>query len=281
VTKRAFCLFLALVLAGSLRPMPAMANLSGSRVNFEPTATGGEACFEPGKWGQALYFTVETYTTDGEDVEIVWMRFPSDWTVWNPTLVSSSCDSGAFTGAVYWTLTSNGYELSHQRLQSAPDHCTATYMLPVYAGETTITDATVSWSFYSPDTSTETPHRPCSSDGYYGMVPGCDEIINPPAPVPVCEFVPLDVQPETLPAGYEGMPYSQQLSPNGSEYHWYTTGTAPSGLALSGTGELEWLIPVAGIYEFTVVVEGPGWSEGRRTCTLEIASLSDRYTSSS
>lgn len=281
VTKRVFCLFLALILVGSLRPMPARANLSGSRVYFDPPATGGETCFQPGAWGQALYFTVETYTADGEDVGTLFMRFPSDWTVGTPTLIASSCDSGSFTGAVYWTKVGAGYELFHQRLQNAPDHCVATYSLPVNAGETTLTDASVSWSFYSADTTTAAPHRPCSSDGYYGPVAGCDETINPPALVPVCEFVPLDVQPETLPVGYAGMEYYQQLAPSGAGYIWYTTGVAPSGLAISTSGEIQWLIPVLGTHEVTVVVEGPGWSEGQRTYALEIASLSDRYTVSS
>ena len=272
----------------AVRGSPAFADLGGSDVTFAPsveygTGTISAACFIPRNEYQILCFQADTYTSDGEDVTSLFLKFPSDWWVDGsaPTVASSGCTGGgSFGGTVYWTGFGDGreYILEHDRYQAENDTCSAVYCIEVIPSETLSTDVTVPWSWYSNDTVTAPPHRPCSSDGYYGYTndPPCDEMINPPATVPICNLEPITILPETLPNALAGHFYTQQLSPTNTDisnpdYTWQTSGGMPSGFSIPyNTGKIEWSNPTVGTYNFTVYVEGPGWSEGSRAYTIVV-----------
>jgi hypothetical protein len=267
---------------------PVIADLGGSDVTFKQSVEYGTgmisaSCYIPRNEYQTLCFQADTYTNEGEDVTSLFLKFPSDWWVSGsaPTVVSASCTGGgSFGGTVYWTGFSEGQQfiLDHQRTQEAPDYCSAVYCIEVSPSETIETDVLVPWSWYSDDTVTSPPHRPCSNDGYYGYTndPPCDETINPPATIPVCEFVPITILPEALPNALAGHFYTQQLSPtnpdpNNPDYTYTRSGTMPSDFWLYfNTGKIEWNNPTVGTYNFTAYVEGPGWSEGSRTYTIVV-----------
>jgi PKD repeat protein len=283
-TKTVFCLALAMGLMLILGSIPASADLSGSKVEFAPSAGGiGATCYIPNRPSQTLCFSGVTVTDDGEDADILFLKFPSDWTVYgageggHPMIVSASCTNGGTIGTdpsgVSWASMGAGlYQLEHDRTPATSDTCTAVYCFTVNTGATTTSDASVDWSWFSSDTITDPPHRPCSGSGWDDPLPGtCDATEIPAATVPVCEHVTLTVLPETLPAGEAGTPYSQQLSPYGADYWWSTSGSMPVDFFLwSNTGQIDWWSPVAGTYNFTAHVHGPGWSDGSRDYTLVI-----------
>jgi len=290
--KRFRIIFWSLVVLGFVfllgNSSPVIADLGGSDVTFKQSVEYGTgmisaSCYIPRNEYQTLCFQADTYTNEGEDVTSLFLKFPPDWWVSGsaPTVVSASCTGGgSFGGTVFWTGFGEGQQfiLDHQRTQEAPDYCSAVYCIEVSPSETIETDMLVPWSWYSNDTVTSSPHRPCSNDGYYGSTnePPCDETIKPPATIPVCEFVPITILPEALPNALAGHFYTQQLSPTNPDpsdpdYTWQTSGGMPSGFSLYyNTGKIEWSNPTVGTYNFTVYVEGPGWSEGSRAYTIVV-----------
>ncbi len=175
------------------------------------------------------------------------------------------------------------YMAGDARTQNAGTSCHALYCFviwdktdpgdPPYDDEL---DALISWSWAGP--TGEPPSSVCSSDGLYPQdgFP-CDEVsTDPPATVPICDFVPITILPETLPNALAGHYYTQQLSPTNPDPskpdYWYTrSGSMPSDFWLmSNTGEIQWGDPQIGTYTFTVYVEGPGWSEGSRAYTIVV-----------
>ncbi len=253
---------------------PAEADLGGSKVTFAPDQ-GYNTCYSPVEQFQTLCFKAESLTADGEDVSNLFLKFPSTWTVFPPTLVSAGCTGGGTFGGLSWTGMGEGqYDLTQSRFQEAPDDCSAYYCFEVNTGTTPTVDPSVSWVWYTSSETGEAPHRPCSSDGYSGPFGSCDISTDPPAAVPVCEQVNLNILPETLPPGEAGVTYRQQLIVEGSSdtYNWYLSGATPSGLSInSSTGRIEWSNPVAGAYNFTVTAEKlTDWVTGSREYTLVI-----------
>jgi hypothetical protein len=267
------------LLAGS---NPAGAQLSGSNVTFAGAAAGA-ACYIPNRTN-TLCFQFDTYTADGEDVQTAFFKLPSDWMVqysggYQFSVVGTpTCDNGgSFSEPV--SLSRNfgsEFALSHLRQQNPSDHCTATYCFPVNTGTVTSGNASVSWSWLGrAEEGTSAPHHPCSSDGYAGPVGACDETLNPPATVPECEFVPLTVQPETLPDAVVGVPYSQPITVQGGSgpYQWGRQGTLPGGIEfglLNNEPKLGGVATTPGTYHFTIFVTGSGWSQGSREYTLVV-----------
>ncbi len=164
-------------------------SLSGSYVIFDSTA-GGEECFIPGV-SQSFIFLAETFTTDYEYVYSLWLKFPDGWLVSEAELFDTPyCDNGTYGDFGYTLLDpGNTVLISHTRYQSTTDYCSAYYMVTVTPAAAA-SDASVSW-YWDGDSYGNTPHNPCSSDGY--TPPGenaCDEQVNDPAVIPACSIEP-------------------------------------------------------------------------------------------
>ena len=160
-------------------------SLAGSFVAFDPSA-GGDACWAPST-SQTLCFRAESFTTDWEWVENLWLRLPADWTVVDVAVAGSpSCDSGSF-GSFSWFFQTPSYEvdIDQRRNMSSTDHCTAHYCLEVTTGSGS-GDALVSW-YWDGDEYGDPPHWPCSDDGYTPSgQSACDQSIQPRAAIPDC-----------------------------------------------------------------------------------------------
>jgi hypothetical protein len=285
-TRTALFVLVALSLALLAGSNPAGAELGGSKVTFDGTVEGGAACYIPGRTN-TLCFQLDTYTDDGEDVAAAFIKFPSDWTpaagpggILSPVGTPSCDNGGAFSGEARFSSTGAEHLVNHLREQNAPDHCNATFCFQVLTGTTTTANASLSWSWIGREANSETgapPHHPCSNDGYADPTGlACDETINPPTTVPVCTFVPLTVQPETLPDAHVGVPYSQQISVDGGSgpYSWGRRGTLPDGIefGLLGSGAaIGGVATTPGTYRFTILVSGSGWSEGSREYALVVS----------
>ncbi|HSN57354.1 MAG TPA: S8 family serine peptidase, partial [Candidatus Sulfomarinibacteraceae bacterium] len=166
-------------------PAAAPKSLAGSFVVFDPSA-GGAACWSPST-SQTLCFRTESFTTDWEYVENLWLMLPADWTVTNVAVAGSpSCDSGSF-GAFSWSFHTPSYEvdIDQRRNMSTTDHCVAHYCLEVTTGSGS-GDALVSW-FWDGDGYGNPPHWPCSADGYTPSgQSACDQAVQPRAAIPDC-----------------------------------------------------------------------------------------------
>ena len=299
-----FWILLAVLLIFAVQSSPAMADLSGSYVTFAPsvvyeTGKTSASCYEPGNWYQVLCFNLETTSPDGQDATGIALQFPADWEVYGRwigdhydyTSIEHSCtNGGSMAGATSWTSTpwAGQYWGGDARVQNAGTSCHALYCFtvwdktdpgdPPYDDEL---DALVSWSWDGPTGAP--PSSVCSSDGLFPQEGGypCDEVsTDPPALVPVCDYVEIPILPETLPHAVAGQFYTQQLSPipqvinpgTGETDYWYSySGDMPDDFALfSNTGEIEWNDPQIGTHTFTAYVQGPDWSEGSREYTIVV-----------
>ncbi len=219
--NRRFAVFLVL-LALLLGSLPAGAaptgpeSLSGSFVAFDPAA-GGDACFAPGA-AQTFCFSAETYTDDWEYAYDVWMRFPADWSVSNVYVQGTPyCDVGSFADPddFEWAFVTapNEVQVTHTREMDTVDHCVAVYCFEVTAGSGS-PYALESW-YWSGDGWGNSPHNPCSRDGYTpaGQA-ACDEASRPPATVPPCTWPPgIYVEPaQVLLQGCNGLPQPGSFS---------------------------------------------------------------------
>lgn len=273
--KTIFLLLGALLLIFIVGSVTVKADLGGSKVVFEPVSDGA-ACYVPNRSQQTLCFEAVTVSSDGEDVTTSFWKFPSDWTVYNPVIQpeSKTCTNGAFSGGLGWTGMGSGEgSLTHTRSHEVNGTCTITYCFPIKTGTTSTVDATVSWIWYGPETNPEAPpHRPCSSDGYTGPLISCDYSVDPPATVPVCEHVTLNILPETLPAGEVGSYYSQYLTaePASEPYYWQSSGLSAGISLISSFGHLQGTPTSAGTINFTAYVQGSEWSDGERNYSLTI-----------
>lgn len=166
-------------------------SLAGSYVVFDSSA-GGATCYIPGN-SQTFCFRAESFTNDWEYAYNVWLKFPTDWTVTNVSIVGTPvCDSGTF-GTLSWSFETSPFEVNiyHPRYQASTDHCVVTYCVDVIAGAPAPT-APESW-YWDGDGYGSAPHNPCSSDSYTpGSMAGqpCDEALQPPASIPVCSMDP-------------------------------------------------------------------------------------------
>ena len=293
-----FWIILAIGLVLASHSSPARANLSGSNVTFAPSvsyAAGktSASCYIPGK-AQMLCFNLDTTSPDGQDATALAIQFPSDWDVrgqwvgdhYDYSSIEHSCtNGGTMNAATSWSgfARAGQYTAGDNRVQNAGTSCHALYCFyvtdqtnpgdPPYDDEL---DATVSWS-WAGDVGTS-PQSVCSSDALYPQdgFP-CESVSSsPPATVPVCEFTPITILPETLPRAIAGQYYTQQLSPtnpdpNNPTYYYTRTNTMPSDFSLySNTGQIVWNNPQTGTYTFTAYVRGPGWSEGSRQYTIVV-----------
>ncbi len=162
--------------------------IAGSNVTFDDGLRGYDEGFIPGDT-HTFCFLAESYTTDWEWLNYMWLRFPSDWTVtgvWDDG--PNTCASGGSFGAFSWNShAGNLYEvrISQTRRHTNPsDHCWTYYCVDVVAGATPL-DADVSW-FFRGDGWGATPHYVCSSDNYTPSgEPACQQAVDPPAVVPV------------------------------------------------------------------------------------------------
>lgn len=300
-----FWVLIAIGLLFAVQSSPAQANLIGSNVTFASnveyeTGKYSASCYQPGEYNQFLCFNFDTTSLDGQDADSLAIQFPSDWDVrgrwitdhYDYTSIEHSCtNGGTMAGATSWAgLAQNGQYLAGDgRIQNPETSCHALYCFsvwdqtdpgdPPYDDEQ---DALISWSWVGP--AAEPPSSVCSSDGLYPQDGYPCELVStaPPATVPVCEFVPITILPETLPHAVAGQYYTQQLSPipqvdpvTGLTDYWYTSSTGmPDDFALyTNTGEIEWGSPQVGSYTFTAYVEGLGWSEGSREYTIVVDPL--------
>jgi len=284
---------------------PVEADLGNSNVTFAPSVEYepgkfSDSCYVPGEYWQTLCFNLDTTTTDGEDADIIIMKFPGDWEVggfWNVDhyeiiTVEQTCSNG---GTMSPLLSWMGYAVDGQywgedaRVQNGTETCHATYCFHVAdntdPGDPPYTDpnASVSWA-WDGDISTV-----CSNDDFDPGWP-CTETTGTPVTVPVCEFVPLTILPETLPVGLAKTYYSQQITaadplgnvlPNDQLWWSYNPGTLPVQCSFyTNSAKLECApyyndIPLlAGTYNFTVYVKSiNGWADGSRDYTLVINPL--------
>ena len=284
---------------------PVVADLGGSSVTFVPSVEYepgkfSASCYIPGEYWQTLCFSLDTTTTDGEDAGTIIMKFPSDWEVggfwkvdhYEIITVEQSCSNG---GTMSPLLSWMGYAVEGQywgddaRVQNGTETCHATYCFHAAdntdPGDPPYTDpnASVSWA-WTGDISTV-----CTNDDFN---PGwsCTETTGTPANVPVCEFVPLTILPETLPVGEAATYYSQQFTaedplgnvlPNEQVSWTYNPGELPQNCYVNtGIGKLECYADYnesplpAGNYDFTVYVNSiNGWADGFRDYTLVINPL--------
>ncbi len=266
----------------AVRGSPAIADVGGSSVTFAPGAGGiGATCYIPNEYSQKLCFSLDSTTTDGEDTSAVYMKFPNDWDVGQlgVQVISQSCTNGGSVSGLWQSDGPYGREVDDGRVQNSPDHCTGVYCWNVSTGATNTETVSIPWIWFGQNEGAG-PHHPCSNDDYYLGFPvlGCDEHDStPPASVPICEFVPITILPETLPNALAGHFYTQQLSPinqdpyNNPDYFYSSSGGMPADFSLfSNTGGIEWDSPQVGSYTFTAYVEGPGWSEGSREYTIVV-----------
>jgi len=274
-------ILLAIVLIFATRSSPVVADIGGSNVTFAPGAGGiGATCYVPNEYNQTLCFSLDSITTDGEDTSIVYMKFPDDWEAsqLGTQIITQSCTNGGTVSGLWQADGPYGKEVDDGRIQNSPDHCTGVYCWNVNTGATNTDTVSISWIWFGQDEGAG-PHRPCSNDDYYltSSILGCDEHDStPPASVPICEFVPITILPETLPNALAGHFYTQQLSPTNPDpanpdYFYTYSGSMPADFHLfSNTGGIEWNSPQVGTYTFTAYVEGPGWSEGSREYTIVV-----------
>ncbi len=253
---------------------PVKADLSGSYVAFTPSE-GGSACFVPNRptMNQSLYFTAQTTTSDGQDTAALFVQLPSDWTVWTVSNVSTSCSNSGSISYLGFAGYSGpgGYALNDSRVQNSIETCTAVYNLGIRTGATTYSNASMGWAWISNDTTKVPPLSPCSSDGY-NPLGTCDIAVSPPAVIPVCPHLTLDILPTTLPAAEVGSYYSEFLTAEGADgpYTWSAMGLPP-GISLDySTGVLSGTPTTAGAYNITVNVKGSDWSDGTRDYTLTV-----------
>ncbi len=304
-----FWILIAIGLVFATRSSPAFADLTGSTVTFaqsvtyEPGKTSG-SCYIPGQY-QTLCFNLDTTSPDGQDATAIAIQFPTDWEVYGRWMgdhydyssIEHSCtNGGTMNSALSWMgfARDGQYWGGDNRVQNADTSCHALYCFtvtdttdpgdPPYDDEL---DATISWSWAGG--AGTFPESVCSSDGLYPQdgFP-CDEVSSePPATVPICEFVPLTILPETIPAGEAKTYYSQQFTaedPDGNvlpndQLSWSKDPSElPSNCYLySNTGLLECYsyvndVPLpAGTYDFTVNVHSyDSWVDGSRDYTLVI-----------
>jgi hypothetical protein len=279
-------LLLAFSLALLTGSSPAAADLGGSNVTFAGAVGGGAACYVPGR-ANNLCFRFDTSTTDGQPIAYAFFKLPENWTLGVGSALNAvgtpSCDGGGSFGTGYYGGTGgSGYFISQPREQKAPDHCSATYCFQVNASADTTGNAAISWSWYGENGDTSAPYHPCSSGGFVDPTGiACDETINPPATVPVCEPVSLNVLPETLPAAEAGVPYSQPISVEGGSgpYSWGWQGTLPDGIGfgLVGSGSaIGGIATTPGVYNFTILVGDSGGSQGSREYALVVVPSQNR-----
>jgi hypothetical protein len=305
-------IFLAVCLLFVASSSPALANLRGSLVTFAPsieyeTGKTSASCYIPGGY-QTLCFNLDTTSPDGQDADSIAIQFPTDWEVYGRwmgdhydyTSIEHSCtNEGTMAGALSWSgfARDGQYLAGDNRVQNEGTSCHALYCFtvtdatdpgdPPYDDEL---DAMVSWSWAGG--AGAFPQSVCSSDSLYPQdgFP-CDEVSSaPPATVPVCEYVPLTIMPETLPVGEAVTYYTQQFTaqdPDGNvlpnDQVWWSVPTSelPINCSIySNTGKLECYsyyndIPLAaGTYDFTLAVESiNSWGSGSRDYTLVINPL--------
>ncbi len=274
---------------------PVVADIGGSNVTFAPGAGGiGASCYIPNRANQKLCFSLDSITPDGEDTAAVFMKFPDDWAVGQlgTQVISQSCTNGGTVSGLSQADGPYGRQVDDGRIQNSPDHCTGVYCWNVNTGATNTETVSVPWIWFGANEGAA-PHTPCSNDDFYLTFPilGCDEHAStPPASVPICEYVPLSVMPETLPVGLAATYYTQQFTaedplgmvlPNDQVSWNFNTGNLPSNCHLwTSTGMLECYsyvndVPLpAGTYNFTVYVKSiNGWADGSRDYTLVINPL--------
>ncbi len=254
------------------------ADLGGSKVTFVPAPTGttGGSCYIPDRI-QTLCFSLESVTSDGESPATMFMKFPAGWTVsqHNVEIVSKSCENGGTIGSLIQSNTPYGLSVNDGRAHNTTDRCTAVYCWTVDTDQTATSEIAVPWVWFGDDSGVG-PHRPCSNDDYYpDNHPdiNCDEHdAHPPAVVPICEHVTLNILPETLPAGEVGAWYSQQLSVESGTgpFSWSSLGL-PMQMGIDySTGMLVGTPTTAETINFTAKVKGPEWSDGSRAYSLII-----------
>jgi hypothetical protein len=101
--------------------------------------------------------------------------------------------------------------------------------------------------------------------------PGFSRISNGAADLGAFEFQAPVVNPETLPEGRVGVPYSQILTATGRPGPFtfaITAGALPVGFTLAPTGELTGVSPRPGFFAFTVTATDPAGVSGRRAYGL-------------
>jgi hypothetical protein len=164
-------------------------SLSGSSVVFDPGA-GGASCFYPNET-QDFVFRVESFTTDWEWVQELWLSFPYNWVVNSVSIEGTpTCINGGTFGPFNFFIQDppNTVFIQHVRYQSPNDMCSAYYKVNVTTGPT-MSDAFISW-YFKGDPWGNAPHYPCSDDGYTPPGrPPCDESLNPAVIVEVCSTV--------------------------------------------------------------------------------------------
>lgn len=290
-----FWTLIAIGLLFAMQSSPAKADLTGSYVTFAPSVAyePGEvsgACYVPGEY-EVLCFNLDTVSSDGQDANQIAMKFPLDWDVsgiseWAPLRVESNCtNGGSMDPMLYWYDNGGGQYVGYDyRVQNASTSCHALYCFSVWDETAPVgppydeQDVTVSWSWIGPPEEAASPTSVCSSDGYYPQPDyPCEQETAPAVVVPVCEFVPITILPETLPNATRGQVYNQQLypentDPNHPDYNYQLAGTPPPGdfTFYANIGKMTWYNPIIGTYNFTVNVEGPAWSLGSRDYTLVV-----------
>jgi hypothetical protein len=154
--------------------------LSGSFVVFDPSA-GGDLYYKPYQ-AQTFCFRAETYTSDWEYANAVWLKFPSDWTISNVNVQGTPyCEQGGTFGEFSWEFQTNAYEvkINHKRNHAiSEDHCVATYCIDL-TSEPNSDPAQISW-FIDGDEWGAPPNDICSWDGYAPSGYICDESSEPP-----------------------------------------------------------------------------------------------------
>lgn len=284
-------ILLAIVFIFATRSSPAVADIGGSNVTFAPGAGGiGASCYIPNRNNQKLCFNLDSITADGEDTAVMFMKFPDDWAVGQlgTQVISQSCTNGGTVSGLSQADGPYGRQVDDGRIQNSPDHCTGVYCWNVNTGATNTETVSIPWIWFGANEGAA-PHTPCSNDDYYlSFSLGCDEHDStPPASVPICEYVPLTILPETLSVGLAATYYSQQFTagdpvgnvlPNDQISWIFNRGNLPSNCHLwTNTGMLECYsyvndVPLpAGTYNFTVTANSiNSWAEGSRDYTLVI-----------
>ncbi len=192
-------------------------SLAGSYVVFD-SSMGGATNYQPGLPAD-FCFRAESYTNDWEYVYDIWLKFPTGWVVNNVSVVGTpTCTGGGSWGTLSWDYETAGVyneiDIYHPRYQAYTDYCVAYYMVNATPGPGA-TDANVSW-YYDGDGYNYAPHHPCSSDNYTPPTMSaypCDQMVNPPAVIPVGEVVPqILFLPDALTAsGCPGEPQTHTL----------------------------------------------------------------------
>ncbi|MGI6375238.1 MAG: Ig-like domain-containing protein [Anaerolineae bacterium] len=189
-----------LLVASMMGPLPAQADLGGSRLALDSTA-GGQACYSPSAGPQTFCFSAETFSSDGEIVDYLEFRLPAGWKASDLNLAGTpACDVGSFGPAspsLDTTWIGGQHIIDHVRFHSGygADRCLATYCLTLLPPAGANADISLAWLYIGrAGDGIATPHYPCSQGGLasalYGSV--CDQQSYPRVTISVCAVADAD-----------------------------------------------------------------------------------------